>query len=167
MQYKIIKCIPHPHFIIHLVKINFLRISQVMTSQLFMYCQKDAVQCSFDYWYKTVEDVYEDWNDLVNEKGWILIDDHIHPTCQNEVKQFHNLSDVFILCSIILKYINYLLPSPVYSCFCSQYHLITQHIYRNRQTVFLQNIQDRSDLLHFQMSVHVHIQHPFYYEYSL
>ena len=21
---------------------------------LFMYCQKDAVQCSFDYWYKTV-----------------------------------------------------------------------------------------------------------------
>ena len=24
---------------------------------LFMYCQKDAVQCSFDYWYKTVEDV--------------------------------------------------------------------------------------------------------------
>ena len=28
---------------------------------LFMYCQKDAVQCSFDYWYKTVEDVYEDW----------------------------------------------------------------------------------------------------------
>ena len=24
---------------------------------LFMYCQKDDVQCSFDYWYKTVEDV--------------------------------------------------------------------------------------------------------------
>ena len=31
---------------------------------LFMYCQKDAVQCSFDYWYKTVEDVCEDWNVL-------------------------------------------------------------------------------------------------------
>ena len=95
------------------------------------------------------------------------LDDYINPACENKVNQFHNLSDVFILCSIILKYINYLLPSPVYSCFCSQYHLITQHIYRNRQTVFLQNLQDRSDLLHFQMSVHVHIQHPFYYEYSL
>lgn len=48
-----------------------------------MYCQKDAVQCSFDYWYKTVEDVYEDWNDLVNEKGWILIDDPL-PYCQHD-----------------------------------------------------------------------------------
>ena len=46
----------------------------------------------------------------------------------------------FILCPIILKYINYLLPSPVYSRFCFQYHLITQHIYRNRQTVFLQSL---------------------------
>lgn len=44
---------------------------------------KDAVQCSFDYWYKTVEDVYEDWNDLVNEKGWILIDDPL-PYCQHD-----------------------------------------------------------------------------------
>lgn len=50
---------------------------------LFMYCQKDAVQCSFDYWYKTVEDVYEDWNDLVNEKGWIPIDDPL-PYCQHD-----------------------------------------------------------------------------------
>ena len=50
---------------------------------LFMYCQKEAVQCSFDYWYKTVEDVYEDWNDLVNEKGWILIDDPL-PYCQHD-----------------------------------------------------------------------------------
>lgn len=68
------------------------------------------------------------------------LDDYINPACENEVKQFHNLSDVFILCPIILKYINYLLPSPVYSCFCFQYHLITQHIYRNRQTMFLQNL---------------------------
>ena len=50
---------------------------------LFMYCQNEAVQCSFDYWYKTVEDVYEDWNDLVNEKGWILIDDPL-PYCQHD-----------------------------------------------------------------------------------
>jgi hypothetical protein len=50
---------------------------------LFMYCQKDAVQCSFDYWYKTVEDVYEDWNDLVNEKGWIPIGDPL-PYCQHD-----------------------------------------------------------------------------------
>lgn len=45
--------------------------------------QKDAVQCSFDYWYKTVKDVYEDWNDLVNEKGWIPIDDPL-PYCQHD-----------------------------------------------------------------------------------
>ena len=48
-----------------------------------MYCQTDAVQCSFDYWYKTVEDVYEDWNDFVNEKGWIPIDDPL-PYCQHD-----------------------------------------------------------------------------------
>lgn len=34
-------------------------------------------------WYKTVEDVYEDWNDLVNEKGWIPIDDPL-PYCQHD-----------------------------------------------------------------------------------
>lgn len=42
-----------------------------------------AVQCSFDYWYKTVEDIYEDWNDLVNEKGWIPIGDPL-PYCQHD-----------------------------------------------------------------------------------
>ena len=68
------------------------------------------------------------------------LDDYINPACENEVKQFHNLSDVFILCPIILKYINYFLPAPVYSRFCLPYHLITQHIYRNRQTMFLQNL---------------------------
>ena len=50
---------------------------------LFMYCKKDAVQCSFDYWYKTVEDVYEDWNELIDEKGWIYIDDPL-PYCQHD-----------------------------------------------------------------------------------
>ena len=48
-----------------------------------MYCRKDAVQCSFDYWYKTVEDVYEDWNDIIDEKGWIDIDDPL-PHCQHD-----------------------------------------------------------------------------------
>ena len=50
---------------------------------LFMYCRKDAVRCSFDYWYKTVEDVYEDWNDIIDEKGWIDIDDPL-PHCQHD-----------------------------------------------------------------------------------
>ena len=44
---------------------------------------KGCLQCSFDYWYKTVEDVYEDWNDLVNEKGWIPIGDPL-PYCQHD-----------------------------------------------------------------------------------
>lgn len=94
--------------------------------------------------------------------------DYIQPACENEVNQFHNLSGTpYNMPYIILKYIKYILPSPVYSCFRLPYHLITQHIYRNRQTVFLQNLQDRSDLLHFQMSVHVRIQYPFYYESGL
>ena len=50
---------------------------------LFMYCQKDAVQCSFDYWYKTLEDVYEDWNELIDENGWIDFDDPL-PDCQHD-----------------------------------------------------------------------------------
>ena len=96
------------------------------------------------------------------------LDDYINPACENEVNQFHNLSGTpYNMPYIILKYIKYILSSPVYSCFRLPYYLITQHFYRNRQTVFLQNFQDRSDLLHFQMSVHVRIQYPFYYESGL
>ena len=48
-----------------------------------MYCQKDAVQCSFDDWYENIEDVYEDWNEFIDENGWIDFDDPL-PHCQHD-----------------------------------------------------------------------------------
>lgn len=35
---------------------------------------KNAIQCSFDAWYPDVESVYEDWDDEIDERGWIEID---------------------------------------------------------------------------------------------
>ena len=43
----------------------------------------DAVQCSYDAWYPDVESVYEDWNDEIDERGWIDIDDPL-PDCQHD-----------------------------------------------------------------------------------
>lgn len=50
---------------------------------LFEYCSLNAVQCSFDAWYEDIEDLYDDWNDLLDERGWIDIDDPL-PDCQHD-----------------------------------------------------------------------------------
>ena len=50
---------------------------------LFQYCSINAIQCSFDQLYKDLEDVYEDWNDEIDERGWINIDDPL-PNCQHD-----------------------------------------------------------------------------------
>ena len=50
---------------------------------LFKYCSMDAIQCSFDTWYPDVESVYEDWDDEIDERGWIEIDDPL-PDCQHD-----------------------------------------------------------------------------------
>ena len=50
---------------------------------LFKYCRIDAIQSSFDAWYPDVESVYEDWNDEIDECGWIDIDDPL-PDCQHD-----------------------------------------------------------------------------------
>ena len=50
---------------------------------LFEYCSMDAVQCSYDMWYPDVESVYEDWNDAIDECGWIDMDDPL-PDCQHD-----------------------------------------------------------------------------------
>ncbi|MCX4297817.1 MAG: hypothetical protein OSJ73_12395 [Lachnospiraceae bacterium] len=50
---------------------------------LFEYCSMDANQCSFDVWYPDVESVYEDWDDKIDERGWIDIDDPL-PDCQQD-----------------------------------------------------------------------------------
>jgi hypothetical protein len=50
---------------------------------LFEYCSPDAVQCSFDRFYDSVEDLYEDWNDLIDDRGWTELDDPL-PDCQHD-----------------------------------------------------------------------------------
>ena len=50
---------------------------------LFEYCSLDANQCSFDCCYSLLEDLYDEWNDLIDERGWIDIDDPL-PYCQHD-----------------------------------------------------------------------------------
>ena len=51
---------------------------------LFYYCDIDAVQASFDaYCFDDLEGVLEDWNDEIDERGWINIDDPL-PDCQHD-----------------------------------------------------------------------------------
>lgn len=50
---------------------------------LFQYCEPDAVFSSYDAYYDSVEDVYEDWNDDIDARGWIDIDDPL-PDCQHD-----------------------------------------------------------------------------------
>ena len=50
---------------------------------LFEYYSLDAVQCSSDRLYDSLEDLYLDWNDLIDERGWIEIDDPL-PGCQHD-----------------------------------------------------------------------------------
>ena len=50
---------------------------------LFEYCSPDAVQCSFDCCYDSIEDLYEDWNDQIDEIGWIEMEDPL-PDCQHD-----------------------------------------------------------------------------------
>ena len=50
---------------------------------LFEYDSPDAVRCSSDRLYDQAEDLYEDWNDLIDERGWIEMDDPL-PDCQHD-----------------------------------------------------------------------------------
>ena len=50
---------------------------------LFEYARPDAVQSSSDYLYDSLEDLYEDWNDRIDENGWIGMEDPL-PDCQHD-----------------------------------------------------------------------------------
>ena len=51
---------------------------------LFYYCDYDAVQASFDeYYFDDFEGVFKDWNDEIDERGWIDIEDPL-PDCQHD-----------------------------------------------------------------------------------
>ena len=50
---------------------------------VFLYCSKDAIQCSFDAYYHELSDALEDWEDQIDENGWHEIDDPL-PDCQHD-----------------------------------------------------------------------------------
>ncbi|MCR5205705.1 MAG: hypothetical protein K6E47_11665 [Lachnospiraceae bacterium] len=65
----------------YIYKIMFYRTKDGIL--LFEYCSRDAVQCSYDGQYDFIEDLYEEWDDLIDEKGWIEIEDPL-PDCQHD-----------------------------------------------------------------------------------
>lgn len=50
---------------------------------LYEYGSPDAFQCSADLFYVQTEDVYADWDSLIDERGWIDIGDPL-PGCQHD-----------------------------------------------------------------------------------
>ena len=50
---------------------------------LFEYSSPDAVLCSSDRCYDSLEDLFDNWNDLIDERGWIELDDPL-PHCQHD-----------------------------------------------------------------------------------
>ena len=50
---------------------------------LFEYCDPDAVLCSYDRCYESLDDLFEEWNNLIDENGWIEIEDPL-PFCQHD-----------------------------------------------------------------------------------
>lgn len=50
---------------------------------LFTYASPDAVICVSDCFYDSAEDLHDDWDDLIDERGWIEMDDPL-PYCQHD-----------------------------------------------------------------------------------
>lgn len=50
---------------------------------LFEYDRPDAVICSSDLLYESLEELHEEWDPFVDEKGWIGIEDPL-PGCQHD-----------------------------------------------------------------------------------
>lgn len=50
---------------------------------LFLYDSPEAVQCVSDRFYDTSEALYEEWNGLIDARGWIAIEDPL-PDCQHD-----------------------------------------------------------------------------------
>ncbi|MDE7253629.1 MAG: hypothetical protein K2O32_11895 [Acetatifactor sp.] len=50
---------------------------------VYKYISRDAIQCSFDDWYPDKDSAVEDWQELIDEKGWIMLDDPL-PDCQDD-----------------------------------------------------------------------------------
>lgn len=50
---------------------------------LFEYDDPDAIQCCADRLYDSLEDLFNDWNGLIDENGWIEMEDPL-PDCQHD-----------------------------------------------------------------------------------
>ena len=50
---------------------------------LFEYSHPDANQCSSDRWYESLEDLYDEWNERIDERGWMELEDPL-PDCQHD-----------------------------------------------------------------------------------
>lgn len=50
---------------------------------LFQYCSPDAICCSFDQYYNDMDDLYNDWIDRIDDRGWIELGDPL-PDCQHD-----------------------------------------------------------------------------------
>ena len=50
---------------------------------LFLYDKPDANRCAFDRWYENAEEACEEWNALLDARGWIGIEDPL-PGCQQD-----------------------------------------------------------------------------------
>ena len=50
---------------------------------LFGYSSPDAILCSYDLCYDSLEHLYEDWDSLIDENGWNEMEDPL-PGCQHD-----------------------------------------------------------------------------------
>ncbi len=50
---------------------------------LFAYDRADAQMCCFDYQYESLKDLYEEWNERIDQRGWTGIEDPLDG-CQHD-----------------------------------------------------------------------------------
>ena len=50
---------------------------------VYLYTHKDVMFCSFDHFYTALEDALEDWEEELDEQGWIEIEEPL-PGCQHD-----------------------------------------------------------------------------------
>ena len=50
---------------------------------LFLYNHPDAVQCTADLFFEQEDDIHEEWDEQIDERGWIDLDDPL-PDCQTD-----------------------------------------------------------------------------------
>ncbi|MBQ6375031.1 MAG: hypothetical protein IJJ45_11185 [Clostridia bacterium] len=50
---------------------------------LFEYASPDAIQCASDRCYDSLEELHDDWDERIDERGWIELDDPM-PDCQHD-----------------------------------------------------------------------------------